>query len=34
MSGWEPRVSLEVGLSRTVDWYRDYLPELGVSAGD
>ena len=34
MSGWEPRVSLEVGLSRTVGWYRDYLPELGVSAGD
>jgi CDP-glucose 4,6-dehydratase len=34
MSGWEPRVSLEVGLSRTVAWYRDYLPQLGVSAGD
>lgn len=33
MSGWEPRASLEVGLSRTVDWYRNYLPELGVSAG-
>ena len=34
MSGWEPRASLEVGLSRTVDWYRDHLPELGVSGGD
>ena len=33
MSGWEPRASLEVGLSRTVDWYRDYLPQLGVGAG-
>ena len=34
MSGWEPRVSLEEGLARTVDWYRDYLPQLGVGAGD
>jgi len=30
MSGWEPRVSLEEGLARTVDWYRRYLPELGT----
>ena len=28
MSGWEPRVSLEEGLARTVEWYRRYLPEL------
>ena len=34
MSGWEPTVSLEEGLARTVDWYRDYLPQLGVGAGD
>ena len=32
MSGWEPRASLEEGLARTVDWYRDYLPELRRSA--
>jgi CDP-glucose 4,6-dehydratase len=30
LSGWEPRVSLEEGLARTVEWYRRYLPELGV----
>ena len=29
MSGWEPRVSLEEGLARTVEWYRGYLPHLG-----
>jgi nucleoside-diphosphate-sugar epimerase len=29
MSGWEPRVSLEEGLARTVDWYRRYLRQLG-----
>ena len=34
MSGWEPRASLEVGLSRTVHWYRDHLPQLGVGGGD
>jgi CDP-glucose 4,6-dehydratase len=34
MSGWEPRVSLEEGLARTVDWYQEYLPQLGVGAGD
>jgi CDP-glucose 4,6-dehydratase len=28
-SGWEPRVSLEEGLARTVEWYRRYLPQLG-----
>jgi CDP-glucose 4,6-dehydratase len=28
MSGWEPRVSLEEGLGRTVAWYRRYLPQL------
>jgi CDP-glucose 4,6-dehydratase len=33
MSGWEPRASLEEGLTRTVDWYRGYLPHLGPVAG-
>lgn len=23
--GWKPRVALDIGLSRTVDWYRDYF---------
>ena len=27
MSGWEPRVALEDGLRRTVDWYRTYVHE-------
>ena len=30
MSGWEPRASLEVGLTRTVDWYRRHLPQLAI----
>lgn len=30
LSGWEPRVTLQEGLARTVDWYRRYLPELGA----
>jgi CDP-glucose 4,6-dehydratase len=30
LSGWEPRVSLGEGLARTVEWYRRYLPDLGV----
>ena len=25
MSGWAPRVSLEEGLRRTIDWYRRYV---------
>jgi CDP-glucose 4,6-dehydratase len=28
MSGWAPRVSLEEGLRRTVDWYRTYFDQL------
>jgi CDP-glucose 4,6-dehydratase len=28
--GWKPRVSLEEGLSRTIDWYREYF-ELNAS---
>jgi CDP-glucose 4,6-dehydratase len=28
MSGWEPRVSLEEGLARTVEWYRGYLSAM------
>jgi dTDP-D-glucose 4,6-dehydratase len=26
MSGWAPQVTLEEGLRRTIDWYREYLP--------
>jgi UDP-glucose 4-epimerase len=26
--GWRPQVNLEDGLRRTVDWFRDYLPQL------
>ncbi|MGZ4185346.1 MAG: NAD-dependent epimerase/dehydratase family protein, partial [Solirubrobacteraceae bacterium] len=33
MSGWEPRVSLEDGLSRTVEWYRGYLGQFVGRAG-
>jgi CDP-glucose 4,6-dehydratase len=25
-SGWAPRVSLEEGLRRTIEWYREYVP--------
>lgn len=25
-SGWTPRVSLEEGLRRTIEWYREYVP--------
>jgi CDP-glucose 4,6-dehydratase len=25
-SGWAPRISLEEGLRRTIEWYREYLP--------
>jgi CDP-glucose 4,6-dehydratase len=28
MSGWVPEVSLEEGLRRTVQWYREHLPRL------
>jgi CDP-glucose 4,6-dehydratase len=28
MSGWAPRISLEEGLRRTVDWYREHMPAL------
>jgi GDP-L-fucose synthase len=31
--GWEPRVGLEDGLERTVDWYRGHRP-IPASAGD
>jgi CDP-glucose 4,6-dehydratase len=27
LSGWAPRVSLEQGLARTVEWYREYVHE-------
>jgi CDP-glucose 4,6-dehydratase len=27
MSGWAPRVGLEEGLRRTIDWYREYVHE-------
>ena len=29
--GWAPKVSLEEGLSRTADWYRDFLSAQGSS---
>jgi CDP-glucose 4,6-dehydratase len=25
MSGWAPQISLEEGLRRTVDWYREHV---------
>jgi CDP-glucose 4,6-dehydratase len=28
LTGWAPRVSLEEGLARTLDWYREYLHAL------
>jgi nucleoside-diphosphate-sugar epimerase len=24
LTGWEPRVGLEEGLRRTIDWYREH----------
>jgi CDP-glucose 4,6-dehydratase len=30
--GWEPRFSLEEGLQRTIDWYRDHRAEAGAAA--
>ena len=33
MSGWEPRVSLEDGLARTIDWYREYVHGRDGSLG-
>jgi len=27
LTGWEPRVSLQEGLERTIDWYRAH-PQL------
>ena len=30
--GWEARVSLEEGLRRTVDWYRESVSKVGVTA--
>jgi CDP-glucose 4,6-dehydratase len=29
LTGWEPRVELEDGLSRTLDWYREHAEVLG-----
>ena len=34
MSGWTPQVPLEEGLRRTVEWYREYLPQLRGQRGD
>jgi CDP-glucose 4,6-dehydratase len=28
--GWTPRVSLEDGIDRTVQWYQDYIDRLGI----
>jgi len=30
MAHWKPRVGLEQGLRRTLDWYREYLEELSI----
>jgi CDP-glucose 4,6-dehydratase len=30
LTGWTPRVGLEEGLRRTVDWYRAHAPALGL----
>ncbi len=29
--GWQPNISLDEGLKRTIDWFRHYLPELHAS---
>jgi len=29
-AGWSPRVSLDEGLARTVEWYRDHRKQFGV----
>ncbi len=29
--GWEPRVTLEEGLERTIEWFRSYLAQFGDS---
>jgi CDP-glucose 4,6-dehydratase len=34
MSGWAPRVSLQDGVARTVEWYRGHLDDLGSGSGD
>jgi UDP-glucuronate decarboxylase len=26
--GWHPSVKLEEGLTRTIEWFREYLPQL------
>jgi nucleoside-diphosphate-sugar epimerase len=32
LTGWEPRVSLEEGLERTVAWYRDHPQALALGS--
>ncbi len=32
LAGWRPRVRLEVGLARTVAWYRERVPTQGVAS--
>ena len=27
--GWQPRVTLEEGLARTIEWFRTYLQRVG-----
>ena len=31
--GWQPKTSLETGLKKTIQWYRDHLPQLEQKAG-
>jgi CDP-glucose 4,6-dehydratase len=30
LTGWRPRVGLEDGLARTIDWYREHPTALGT----
>jgi nucleoside-diphosphate-sugar epimerase len=32
LTGWQPQVSLEEGLRRTVEWYRAHPAALGPQA--
>jgi CDP-glucose 4,6-dehydratase len=34
LTGWAPRVELEEGLSRTIAWYREHLPQSPAAPAD